>query len=93
MIICWSRRGQAAGSGARRLSQALAGELDAIGVVNDAIEDGIGERRIADDLVPAVDRQLAGDDDGAGVVAVLDDLRAGRGAARRSAARVPNRRG
>ena len=42
--------------------------------MNDAIEDGIGERRLADDLVPALDRQLAGDDDRASVAAVLDDL-------------------
>ena len=43
-------------------------------VVDDAIEDGVGQRRIADDLVPAVDRHLAGDDQRAGVVAILDDL-------------------
>ena len=42
--------------------------------MNDAIEDGVGQGGIADDLVPAVDRHLAGDDDGAGVIAVLDDL-------------------
>ena len=45
-----------------------------MGVVNDAIEDGIGQRRIADDLVPTVDRHLAGDHDGTGVISVLDDL-------------------
>jgi hypothetical protein len=42
--------------------------------VDDAIEDGVGQRGIADDLVPALDRQLAGDEDRAGVVAILDDL-------------------
>jgi hypothetical protein len=42
--------------------------------VNDAIEDGVGERRVADDLVPSVDRELPGNEDGACVVAVLDDL-------------------
>jgi hypothetical protein len=30
--------------------------------VDQAIEDGIGKSRIADDLVPVLDRQLAGDD-------------------------------
>src|SRR3546814_20733043 len=30
--------------------------------------------RVADDLVPAVDRNLAGDDDRSGLVAILDDL-------------------
>ena len=30
------------------LAQALAREFDAVGVVNDAVEDGVGERGIAD---------------------------------------------
>jgi hypothetical protein len=37
------------------LSHALARELDAIGVMDNAIEDGIGESRIANDLIPAID--------------------------------------
>jgi hypothetical protein len=37
-------------------------EIDALGVVDDAIEDGIGVGRIADRLVPFVDGDLAGDD-------------------------------
>ena len=45
-----------------------------MGVVDNAVEDGIGERGVADDLVPVVDRHLAGDDQRAGVVAVLNDL-------------------
>ena len=45
-----------------------------MGVVDHTIEDGVGQRGIADDLVPAIDRHLAGDDQRAGVVAVLDDL-------------------
>jgi hypothetical protein len=35
---------------------------------------GRARRRDADDVVPTVDRQLAGDQEGAGVIAVLDDL-------------------
>ena len=60
----------------RRLSfaQALAGEFDAVGVVDDAVEHGVGECWDTNDVVPAVDRHLARDQDGAGVVAVLDDL-------------------
>ena len=42
--------------------------------MDDPVQDRIGQRRITDDLVPAVDRHLAGDDQRAGVVAVLDDL-------------------
>jgi len=43
--------------------------------VDDAIEDGVGNSWIADDLVPALDRQLAGDEDRMGIVAILDDLK------------------
>ncbi len=60
--------------GGAPLAHAVAVELDAVGVVDDAIEDGVGQGGIADDLVPALDRQLAGDQQRAGVVAVLDDL-------------------
>jgi len=33
-------------------------ELEAVGVVDEAIEDGIGEGGIADEIVPGFDRQL-----------------------------------
>jgi hypothetical protein len=49
-------------------------EFDPMRVVDDAVEDGVGQRRIADDFVPVVDRHLAGDDQRAGAVAILDDL-------------------
>ena len=42
--------------------------------MDDAIEDGVGQCGIADDLVPAFDRDLAGDDERAAIVAVVDDL-------------------
>ena len=45
-----------------------------MGVVDEAVEDGVGEGRIADDLVPVLDRHLAGDDGGGAPVAVVDDL-------------------
>jgi hypothetical protein len=45
-----------------------------VGGVDDAIEDRVGDGRIADQVVPAVDRDLAGDDGGAAAVALLDDL-------------------
>jgi hypothetical protein len=32
-----------------------------LGVVDEAVEDGVGESRIADHLVPLVDGDLAGD--------------------------------
>ena len=60
--------------GVTPLAQALAGQFDAIGVVDDAIEDGVGESGDPDQIVPAVDGNLAGDDERAPVVAVLDDF-------------------
>ena len=45
-----------------------------MGVVHDAVQDGVGQGWVADDVVPAVDRRLAGDDQRPGVVAILDDL-------------------
>ena len=55
-------------------AQALTTEFDAVGVVNDTIEDGIGNGGIADDLVPVFERQLAGDEYRSDVVAIFDDL-------------------
>ena len=43
-------------------------------VVEEAIADGIGQRRIADVFVPLGGRQLAGDDRRAGAVAIFQDL-------------------
>ena len=42
--------------------------------MNDAVQDGVGQGGNADQIVPAVHGNLAGDDDGALVVAVLDDF-------------------
>ena len=55
-------------------TQALAGQFDAIGVVDDAIEDGVGHGRVSDQRVEVGDRELAGDEYGAAVVTVFDDL-------------------
>lgn len=45
-----------------------------MGAVNDAVEDGIAEGWVADDFVPAADGNLAGDQQGALAVAIIDDL-------------------
>ena len=45
-----------------------------MGVVDKAVEDGVGVGWIADNLVPAIDGYLRGDDRGAAAVAFLDDL-------------------
>ena len=45
-----------------------------MGVVNQPIEDGVGISRVADEGVPFVDRNLAGEDGRATSVAFLEDL-------------------
>jgi len=42
--------------------------------VYQAVEDGVSGRGIADQLVPGVDRVLAGDQGGPGALAVVEDL-------------------
>ncbi len=42
--------------------------------MDDAVEDRVGQRRVADQVVPAIHRDLAGDQRGAAAVALLDDL-------------------
>jgi hypothetical protein len=62
------------GFGGAVLAQAVAAELQAMGVVDDAVENGVGERRLADQLMPFVDRDLAVDQRGAAAVAVFNDF-------------------
>src|SRR5580704_6120289 len=45
-----------------------------MGVVNEAVEDGVGISRIADEGVPFVDGDLAGEDGRAAAVALFEDL-------------------
>ena len=45
-----------------------------MGVVDDAVEDSVGDAWLADDVVPSVDRDLAGNEGGCLTVALLDDL-------------------
>ena len=45
-----------------------------MGRVDEAVEDGVGDGRVGDHIVPAVDWQLAGDDGAGAAVAVVDDL-------------------
>ena len=52
----------------------MAGEIDPLPVVNDAIENGVSVGGIADQLVPFVDRDLAGDDRRSPTVAFFEDF-------------------
>src|SRR4051794_38179346 len=49
-------------------------EIDAMGTMDDAVENGVGQGGIANHLVPAIDRDLAGDQQRSPVVAIVDDL-------------------
>ena len=42
--------------------------------MDEAVEDGVGECRVADDVVPLLDRELAGDYGRADSVPVLEDF-------------------
>ena len=56
------------------LSHAFSGELKAVSVVNEAIQDGVAEGGVADNVVPMFDGDLAGDDGGGATVAIIKDL-------------------
>ena len=57
------------------LGQTVAPEVEAMGIVNDPVEDGVGESGLADQVMPAVDRDLAGDQGGAAAVTIFHDLK------------------
>ena len=45
-----------------------------MGIVNDAVEDGVGQGGITDQIMPSIDRDLAGDQRGTSAVPFLGDL-------------------
>lgn len=51
----WALFGAAAAEG-------VAGESDAMGVMDEPVEDGVGEGWVADNIVPVVNRKLTGDE-------------------------------
>ena len=55
-------------------SQAAALQLEAVRTVHHPVDDGVADRHVADDFVPAADRNLAGDQQRALVIPVVDDL-------------------
>jgi hypothetical protein len=57
-----------------RASQAVAGEIDPVRVVDDAIEDGVRVGGVANQLVPFVEGDLAGDDGRSSAVAFFKDF-------------------
>lgn len=55
-------------------SHAFSGELKAVSIVNEAVQDGVAEGGIADDLMPVFDGDLAGDDNRCATMAIIEDL-------------------
>src|SRR5690242_7007824 len=55
------------------LTHRIAAHLNAVGVVNETVEDAVGGGRIADLLVPACDRQLRSQNRRAGLITILAD--------------------
>ncbi|KRR16166.1 hypothetical protein CQ13_37150 [Bradyrhizobium retamae] len=56
------------------LAHRRAVELDPISVVDNTIQHGVADGGLANNLVPSCHRELAGDEDGAAAMTVLDDL-------------------
>lgn len=73
---CFARGGVASFRARPRcLRYGLAVEDDAVAVVNESIEDRIGDRAIAEVSVPLIDRQLTGHERGATIVAIVENFR------------------
>ena len=56
------------------LSPGRALEGDPVCVVEEPVADGVGDGRLSEVIVQVLDRDLAGEDGGAGAVAVFEDL-------------------
>ena len=55
-------------------AQAFAGQFDAVGVVNEPVQDGVGVGGVAYNPMPAIHGKLGGDHRGAAAVALLEDF-------------------
>jgi len=53
------------------LSHGTSFQLNPVSVMDQPVQDGIGDSRVADVIVPVLDRKLAGDKGGATAVALL----------------------
>jgi hypothetical protein len=66
--------GQAVLSCLPRVRRALSGEFDAMRIVHEAVENGVGVGGIANDLVPRRERELGSDDRRSAVVTLFEDF-------------------
>src|SRR5271156_7051032 len=56
------------------LAQTRSRQLDAVGAVDDAVHNGVADRRVGNEFVPALHGNLAGHQQRNLLVTVLDDL-------------------
>ena len=56
-------------------AHAVAGERQAVCIMDKAVKDGICEGRISDHLEPLIDRQLAGHNGRATTLAIIEDFK------------------
>ena len=49
-------------------------QVELVRAVHESVEDGVGEGRVPDDVVPVFDLELAGDHSGADAIAVFGNL-------------------
>ena len=68
--------------GSGTLSHGFTFEVDLVRAVHQAIQNGVGERRVADIVVPVVDGKLTGDQRGASADTVIKELEQIRALAR-----------
>src|SRR4051794_6597333 len=80
MTAARARPGQGSDSFAGALLEAMAeapalgAGVDDVGLVGDAVDDGLGETGVGEDLGPFAEGQVGGDDQAAAFVAFGDDL-------------------
>jgi hypothetical protein len=78
--------------------------MELVRAVHQPVQNGVGERRVTDIVVPVFDRELAGDQGGASADTVIEefeqisalartDIRSWNGGAEAGVKRIPGRRG
>ena len=55
-------------------AEALAGQLDAMGIVHKAVQNGVGVSGIANDLMPSGQRELGSDDGRSAAIPLFEDF-------------------
>ena len=55
-------------------SQGFSFQLYLVGIVDQAVEDGVGQGGVAEEVMPVCEGELAGDDGGFSVESVIEDF-------------------